>query len=82
MSSSPQPSISVRVPLNFSFETELVLVHLNFGSNGLFTIFSNYAHLKLSLLSTINHSLDLKDDSNTKKARMRPMVHSRYASEG
>ena len=73
--------MQIRVPLNLSSKTELVLVHLDFGSNGLFTVSSSYAHLKLSLLSTINQSLALKDHLNGEKARMRPMVHSRYASE-
>ena len=80
-STSLQPSILVRVPLNLSSKTKLVLIHLDFGSNGLFSNSSSYAHLKLSLLSTKNHSLALKDHSNTRKSRIRPMVHSRYASE-
>ena len=80
-STSHRPSILMRVPLNLSSKTEFVLVHLDFGSNGLFAIYSSYAHLNLSLLNTINHFLALKDYSNTRKARMRPMVHPRYASE-
>ena len=56
-------------------QTKFVLVHLDFGSKGVFTISSRYTHLKKSLSS-------LKDHSNTKKTRMRRMVHSKVCKCG
>ena len=59
---------------------ELVLVHLDFGSNMHFSISSSYTHLKLSFLSSINALSSSNDHSNTIETRMKAMCTPRYAN--